>query len=221
MGSGSLRSVGNSPRWQHDSNSRGSQQDLGDSVEWKTETKELPTSKCILVATTAKWSLVDLHFPFDVVFVEEAWQLAWADFMLLGQVAERFVLIGDPGQIPPVVSVDVLRWETSPRPPHIAAPRVILEDLRQRIEQWQLPTTRRLPHDAAALVRQFYDFDFGAFAQPGERAILASRGGNGTVDKVIDLLGHNSIAALTIPTPDESPAMHSDGELPRLSFSGF
>ena len=38
-----------------------------------------------------------------MLFVEEAWQMAWADFMLLGQVAPRFVLIGDPGQIPPVV----------------------------------------------------------------------------------------------------------------------
>ncbi len=43
-------------------------------------------------------SLVNIHDPFDVVFVEEAWQMGWADFMLLGQVAERFVLIGDPGR---------------------------------------------------------------------------------------------------------------------------
>ena len=192
---------------------RTSQEDLGKSVEWKTETKELPTGKCIVVGTTAKWSLIDLLFPFDVVFVEEAWQMGWADFMLLGQVSERFVLIGDPGQIPPVVSVDVLRWETSPRPPHIAAPRVILAEARQRPEQWQLPATRRLPHDAAALVRQFYDFDFDAFAQPGERAILASVGGNGTADKVIDSLARASVAALTIPTPDEGPPMHSDAEL--------
>jgi hypothetical protein len=65
--------------------------------------------------------------------------------MLLGQVAERLVLIGDPGQIPPVVSVDVLRRETSWRPPHIAAPRVILSDQRLRPEQWQLPATGVCP----------------------------------------------------------------------------
>ena len=78
---------------------RGSQQDLGSSVEWKTETNELPSSNCIVVATTAKWSLVNLNFPFDVVFVEEAWQLGWADFMLLGQVAVagRLSTAGAPG----------------------------------------------------------------------------------------------------------------------------
>ena len=50
--------------------------------------------------------MIDLHDEFDVLFVDEAWQLAWADFMLLSQVAGRFVLIGDPGQIPPVVTID-------------------------------------------------------------------------------------------------------------------
>lgn len=189
------------------------QVELGNSIEWETETKELPITKCIVVATSAKWSLVNMHDPFDVVFVEEAWQMGWADFMLLGQVAERFVLIGDPGQISPVVSVDVSRWETSPRPPHIAAPRVILDDPRQRPERWQLPATRRLPHDTAGLVRRFYDFDFGATAQQGERAILAASGGKGATDRVIDALAHHSVAALTIPTPDEGPPMHHDAEL--------
>jgi hypothetical protein len=192
---------------------RGAQTDLGDSIEWETETSAIPTTSCVVVATTAKWALVNIFVPFDVVFVEEAWQMGWADFMLLGQVAERFVLIGDPGQISPVVSVDVARWETSPRPPHIAAPRVILEDPRQRPERWQLPATRRLPYDTAALVRQFYDFEFGATAQAGERGVVASLGGKGAEDGVIDALARHSVAALSIPTPDEGPPMYHDSEL--------
>jgi hypothetical protein len=84
---------------------------------------------------------------------------------------------------------------------------VILDDPRQHPEQWRMPATRRLPYDAAALVRQFYDFAFDATAKPGERAILASSGGKGTVDRVIDALARNSVAALTIPTPDEGPPM--------------
>jgi hypothetical protein len=192
---------------------------LGSSVTWETATKDLPHGKCLVVATTAKWALVTIQEVFDVVFVEEAWQMGWADFMLLGQVAERFVLIGDPGQIPPVVSVDVARWETSPRPPHLAAPRVILADSGQRPEQWRLPATWRLPPDAAGLVRPFYDFEFGAVAQVGERAILASGGGKGAEDRLIDLLAQDSVAALTIPTPDEGPPMSSDVELAKHATS--
>jgi len=187
--------------------------DLGPSVTWATDTGELPTGKCVVVATTAKWALVNIPAAYDVVFVEEAWQMAWADFMLLGQVSERFVLIGDPGQIPPVVSVDVARWETSPRPPHIAAPRVIIEDIGQRPETWQLPATRRLPHDAAGLVRPFYDFDFGATATEGERAVLTAAGGKSAEDRLISSLEHGSVAAMTLPTPDAGPPLHADEDL--------
>lgn len=187
--------------------------DLGPSIIWATKTGALPVGKSVVVATTAKWALVDIPAAYDVVFVEEAWQMAWADFMLLGQVSERFVMIGDPGQIPPVVSVDVARWETSPRPPHIAAPRVILEDSGQRPERWQLPATRRLPIDAAGLVRPFYDFEFGATAGEGERAVLTSAGGTGGMDRMITSLAQGSVAAMTLPTPDEGPPLHADDEL--------
>ncbi len=53
--------------------------------------------------------------------------MSWANFMLLGQVAPRFVLIGDPGQIPPVVTIDAARWETAPRAPHRPAPELVLQ----------------------------------------------------------------------------------------------
>ena len=90
--------------------------------------QDLPQGRCIVVGTTAKWGLIQLGQAFDVLFVEEAWQMSWVDFMLLGQVAPRFVLIGDPGQIPPVVSIDASRWETAPRPPHRPAPELILRE---------------------------------------------------------------------------------------------
>jgi len=186
---------------------------LGASVTWATESGALPNGKCIVVATTAKWALVNIAAVYDVVFVEEAWQMGWADFMLLGQVSERFVLIGDPGQIPPVVSVDVARWETSPRPPHVAAPKVILEDIGQRPERWQLPATRRLPIDAAALVRPFYDFDFGATAAEGERAVLTAPGSSSAEDRLIDSLAHGSVAGMTLPTPDQGPPLYADADM--------
>ncbi|HEX6536242.1 MAG TPA: hypothetical protein VF041_16745 [Gemmatimonadaceae bacterium] len=171
----------------------------------------------MVVATAAKWGLVTIHDPFDVLFIEESWQLSWADFMLLGQVAERFVMIGDPGQIPPVVTVDVARWETSPRPPHVAAPQVIVEDARLHPEQWELPASRRLPADAVGLVKQFYDFDFGSWARDGERAVLSEREGKSPADRAIDLLRSGSVAALTIPTDDSGPPLEDDEELAKLA----
>lgn len=187
--------------------------DLGKSIQWETDAGQLPHSPCVVVGTTAKWGLVTIVDPYDFLFVEEAWQMAWSDFMLLGQVAARFVLIGDPGQIPPVVTIGVERWETSPRAPHRAAPELILADAQLKPEVWSLPATRRLPHDSAGLVRPFYDFEFGAFAAPGERVVRAKQGGGTARDRLIDLLNESTSVGLTIPTPDGGPPLEEDEEL--------
>lgn len=187
---------------------------LGPHVRWITETAHVPLGpNCTVVATTAKWSMIDVAAPFDVLFVEEAWQVAWADFMPLGQVAPRFVLIGDPGQIAPVVTVDTSRWETSPVPPHLAAPTVIEDHFADRALSLRLPATRRLPHDSAALVQPFYDFEFGAFAGPGDRRVIPTGTGRTAVDGAIDRLGTGSIVAMAVPTPPEGPPLERDDVL--------
>jgi hypothetical protein len=148
--------------------------------------------------------------PFDVVFIEEAWQLAWSDFMLLRQVSGRFVVIGDPGQVPPVVSTDVSRWVTSPRPPHAAAPEVLLDDGSIESLRLSLPATRRLPADTVDLIRSFYSFRFDAFARPGERVVEAGGRSKGAADKALDLLREGSAVGYTLPTPEGGPPLDCD-----------
>ncbi|MCA2992382.1 AAA family ATPase [Gemmatimonas sp.] len=187
--------------------------DVPGDVTVEGKAARLPSGKCVVVGTTAKWGLVNLPQPFDVLLVDEAWQMAWSDFMLLGQVAERFVLIGDPGQIAPVVTIRTQRWETSPRAPHVAAPDVILADPTLAAERLQLPASRRLPHDTVELIRPFYDFEFDAWAQPGERSVRPTRGGNEPFDGAIDLLEEGTVAALAIPTPESGPPLECDDEV--------
>lgn len=182
-----------------------------------SDKKQLPTGPCIAVATTAKWGLVELAHPFDVVVVEEAWQMAWADFMLLGQVAERFVLIGDPGQIAPVVSIDTARWETAPRAPHRAAPDLVLMEHRTEALSLALPATRRLPSCTADLIKPFYDFPFGTWAEPGERRLVAGRHTRGGLGAAIGLLERSSAIGLTLPTPDGGPPLEDDQEIAELA----
>ncbi len=40
----------------------------------------------------------------------------------IASLARRQVLVGDPGQLPPVVSVELERWSHDPSGPHIACP---------------------------------------------------------------------------------------------------
>jgi hypothetical protein len=172
--------------------------------------KDLPEDRCIVVGTTAKWGLIELKLPFDVLFVEEAWQMGWADFMLMGQVAPRFVLIGDPGQIPPVVSIDASRWETAPRPPHRPAPELILRQHLRDALCLSLPATRRLPSSTHDLIQPFYDFDFQCWAEPADRELKAERTVGGAYGAVVDRLGRGSVAGLTLATPAGGPPLECD-----------
>lgn len=177
--------------------------------------QEIPEGPCVVVATTAKWEF-SVPSPFDVVFVDEAWQMPWGRFLGLGNVASRFVLIGDPGQIPPVVPVDASRWETAPRPPHHAAPSLVLADPALKPVLLELPVSRRLPHDSAELVNSFYDFRFGAYAAAGERRVELSGKSKDGLDSALDQLSAASISGVTLACPGGNPPLEVDDEIAQL-----
>lgn len=189
--------------------------DLGASVTPICKGTELAPDDGVVVATTSKWATTRDVPAFDVLLVDEAWQMAWADFMLLAPVAPRFVLVGDPGQIAPTVTIPVPRWETAPRAPHRAAPSVILDDHTLPHVVRALPVSTRLPYDTAALVRGFYDFPFESWADEGARRVtLDPRGARRSpVDGAIESLRDGSISLLTLPTPNDGVAPEDDRAL--------
>lgn len=174
-------------------------------VSWVSATSELPTAAGITVATTAKWSLTNVTDPFDLLAIDEAWQMGWADLMQCALISGRFLMIGDPGQIPPVVAVDVRRWETSPRAPHLPAPDVVLAEpsLAGVCFRGSLPACRRLPHESVPFVRPFYDFDFHAYVPPGARAVRMAAAW-------AEPLALGVPVALTLPTPVAGPPVEVD-----------
>lgn len=190
-------------------------QELPGPVRWSSDLTDAPTGPCVVVSTTAKWSLTTVDPAFDVLFVDEAWQMCWADFMLLGRVAGRFVLIGDPGQIPPTVTVPTERWETAPRAPHRAAPQLLLEDPAVPLRALELPACRRLPFDAVQMVRGFYDFDFATWALPGDRTLQPQHPAqhHDGIDHALDSLADRSGVVLTLPTPAGGPPLGHDTDV--------
>lgn len=178
------------------------------SVRWVTDKKELPTGHGVTVATTAKWSLTDLADAYDQLAIDEAWQMSWADLMQCATVSDRFLMIGDPGQIPPVVTIDVRRWDTSPRAPHAAAPDVVLREPGLEAVRFvgSLPACRRLPHESVDYVRPFYDFPFAAYVPPGDRGVELP-------DQWGEALADGRPVALTVPTPDHGPPVQVDPQL--------
>jgi hypothetical protein len=184
-----------------------SARDVVDGVEIARSGDELPYGPSVVVANTTKWAL-SKNPEFDYLLVDEAWQISFSDLLLLRKLAPRIVLIGDPGQIPPVVSIETSRWETATAAPHLPAPDQLLKgDVAQGLHA--LPGSRRLPADSVDLVRHFYDFDFGAFAEPGERFIRASVG-KSAEGMAIARLADRSISSLLLPTDDSGPPLEVD-----------
>jgi hypothetical protein len=179
-------------------------------VAIETKSRELPHGPCVVVATVKKWEYGELS-PFDVVFVDEAWQMTWSSFLALDRVAGRFVLIGDPGQIPPVVTIDTSFWETTPRAPHLAAPELLLSEQKGTV--LSLPASRRLPLDSVDAVQGFYDFPFDAWAKGGDRVLNVSGPSKTPLDAAIDRLTTGSMVGLTLPTPPGGAPPAVDHEL--------
>lgn len=194
--------------------------DMPEEVEVITNKKFLPDGASIIIGTVAKLGLVEIVTPYDVLFIDEAWQMTWADFLTLRDVSDRYIMIGDPGQIPPTVTITVDRWEVSPVAPHTPAPEVVLEneDLRAVTTVLELDTCRRLPADSVELVNNFYDFIFGAFAQPGERYLRTTKktSSNNRIDTALLRLGDNSTVIYTHPTGDDGVPVETDMELARV-----
>ncbi len=62
--------------------------------------------------------------------IDEAWQMRYADFKQMASLAPRALLVGDRGQIEPIVTVDTSRWSHLRAGVHLAAPEALLnEDL--------------------------------------------------------------------------------------------
>jgi hypothetical protein len=130
--------------------------------------KSIPEDARLIFSTTTKWQYTsppEGEWFADLLVVDEAWQCSDVMFAQIAGLAPRYLLVGDPGQIAPVVTVDVTRWRHRPDGPHQPAPVVLLEreKYRAKRENWApgvsaitqiaLPATRRFGPDTTSFVQ--------------------------------------------------------------------
>lgn len=149
----------------------------------------------VRVATSAKWLVSDPErLAADVLIVDEAYQATYADLCALGSMtSKQVVLVGDSGQIAPVVTGDVSRWADSPTGPHLPCPQALAAAHRDVVTTVALKYTWRLGPVTTALVQTaFYpDLPFTS-RRPGE---FVSLGG-----AALPELAHRVIQASDGPT---------------------
>jgi hypothetical protein len=148
---------------------------------------ELPRGPCVVVANAKRWAHATALDRFSLQVVDEAFQLADAEFVQIAGLADRVMLVGDPGQIAPFARGDIDRWRGDPAGPHVACPRALLAR-HPNMPRRALSVSRRLVPDTVAIVRPaFYpDLPFDALGAAGERGLRVGRPGSGPLDRAID-----------------------------------
>lgn len=123
-----------------------------------TNARHLQPGAGVIVATTARWLWMPLNRSthFDVLLIDEAYQLTFADLGALGSLADQFVLVGDPGQIAPVVTGATRRWDASPTGPQTPAPQALIAAHGPDVARLRLPQTWRFGPDTASLLAPLY-----------------------------------------------------------------
>jgi AAA domain-containing protein len=167
------------------------------------KTADLPAGPCVVISNATKWSWVseDHLTSFDCQIVDEAFQLPDYRFHQIAGLAERVVLVGDPGQIAPVVTCEIERWKCDPAGPQIACPRALLKR-HPGVRQIKLPVSRRLVPDTVDFIQPaFYpELAFTALSARGERGLRVPVRGAMPIDGAIDLAARGaSLVALELP----------------------
>jgi hypothetical protein len=190
-------------------------------VGLETSAADLPSGHSLTVATAKKLAVdsIRLAGQFDLLIVDEAYQLPWKEMMPLFDTAKRVLLVGDPGQLLPIVGVDAARFEAAPNKVHWPAPRE-MQRLHPALRKIRLPATWRFPQDTVDFIQPaFYpDLPFVSGASPETRGLsFKTRGIGDSVDKALDMVaGGKTMVALLLP---ERPmeAEDVDGELAELA----
>jgi hypothetical protein len=95
---------------------------------------------------------------YDVIVVDEAYQATYADVSLASAHIDQILLVGDPGQIGPVITVDTSIWRGMKDPPHGRAPEVLVT--HEGADSLALDKTWRLGPATATAIAPFYAFPF-------------------------------------------------------------
>lgn len=128
--------------------------------------------------------------PFQLLIVDEAWQVTYGNLLPLLTLAGQVLVVGDAGQLPPLVRSETHRFEVREHHVHWPAPKELMRR-HPGAPVVPLPATRRLPQDTVEFLQPaFYpDLPFVSAARPEERQLrLAARGLGTGLDRAIDLL---------------------------------
>ena len=131
-------------------------EDLPDGYNVARATTHVPL---VTVATLAKAKFIDKS-NIDLLVVDEAYQATHALVAQAQSGVAQVLMVGDPGQIGPVVTVDTSIWEGQKDAPHLPAPLVTKG--ATDVMRFSLDITYRLGPKSAKIIAPIYKFPFAS-----------------------------------------------------------
>lgn len=134
------------------------------------------TGRHVVVTTVASMAQrktpEDEQSLYDLMIFDEAYQTTFADAAAAAGKAHSVFMVGDPGQIGPVVRSNTKVWEHSGLEPHRRAPEVFAKSEDAVI--LRLDATYRLGQQTTDIIAPLYGFKFDS--RRPDRAIIGRRG---------------------------------------------
>jgi hypothetical protein len=142
------------------------------SVRLASKLDELGSCR-VIVATAAKWSFTSGRV-FELGLIDEAYQMSAAALVRIGDMFDRLLLVGDPGQLSPFTVADEHSVRSLSAWPLATAAGVVLRH-HPSTPVVPLPVSWRLaPHTAPIVSSSFYVRPFVAGVGPGVRSFSPS-----------------------------------------------
>jgi hypothetical protein len=146
----------------------------------------------LVIGTMAKLALLAASGAMrcDLLVTDEAHQVTLAEFAPLLPVVDRHLLVGDPGQLPPLVLIDAEPFAAARFRIHEPAARELLRH-RPAAPHVRLSRSYRLPPDTVPFLQPLYPgMPFRASASARQRRLTLSQPGQQRdgVDRALDLV---------------------------------
>jgi hypothetical protein len=133
---------------------------------------------------------------------DEAYQMSFAQFLPVADVAARILMVGDPGQLPPLVRARTSQYEAASTKVHWPAPKQLLHSCPSA-RRFMLPATRRFPQDTVEIIQPhlYPELAFASLARTTDRRVrFGAAGMGGLIDRALDAVAAGaSIVALELP----------------------
>lgn len=194
---------------------------LPSSVATVSKPGDLTPAHRIVVGTVDKLGHAagSLSGQFGLLICDEAYQIPMKSFFPIADLSDRCLLVGDPGQLPPLIRTETHDLEAAPNRVHWSVPREVMRRW-PGTARFALPASRRLVADTVEIVQPalYPDLPFISSASPQERRVTFGAGGiGGAVDAALDRLALGaSMIALRLSGPP--PVAGVDHDLLDLSY---